>query len=49
MVGDKASDMRAAQAAGIPRRYQVASGAPEEGCIAVTDLPTACKTLLKVN
>lgn len=49
MVGDKASDMQAALAAGISRRYQVVSGAPYEGCVAVTDLSAACEALLTVN
>ena len=46
MVGDKDSDMQAALAAGIPRRYQVISGEPHEHCIAVKDLPEACRVLL---
>ena len=46
MVGDKESDMQAALAAGIPHRYQVISGEPYENCIAVNDLPEACRALL---
>ena len=46
MVGDKDSDMQAALAAGIPRRYQVTSGEPLANCTAVTDLPDACRALL---
>ena len=46
MVGDKDSDMEAALAAGIPYRYQVTSGEPYEHCIAVNDLPEACRALL---
>ena len=46
MVGDKDSDMQAALAAGIPCRYQVISGEPHEHCIAVKDLPEACRVLL---
>ena len=46
MVGDKDSDMEAALAAGIPYRYQVTSGEPYEHCIAVNDLPGACRALL---
>ena len=50
MVGDKASDMQAALAAGISRRYQVVSGgAPYEACVAVTDLSAACEALLTAN
>lgn len=46
MVGDKVSDMQAAVAAGIPLRYQVVDGVPYEDCVAVADLPAACKALL---
>ena len=46
LVGDKNSDMQAALAAGIPRRYQVISGEPYENCTAVDDLPDACRALL---
>ena len=46
MVGDKNSDMEAALASGIPHRYQVTSGEPVATCIAVNDLPDACRVLL---
>ena len=46
MVGDKNSDMQAALASGIPHRYQVTSGEPLAECIAVNDLPDACRALL---
>ena len=46
MVGDKSSDMQAALAAGIPKRYQVVNGEPYDNCIAVSGLPDACRTIL---
>ena len=46
MVGDKDSDMQAALAVGIPYRYQVVVDEPYEGCVAVSDLPDACRQLL---
>lgn len=45
MVGDKSSDMIAAQRAGITQRFHVTDAQPDDGSVAVRDLTEVCDYL----